>query len=196
MIVSSLFYDFLNCIITLINIAKFRCSAKKPKYFDYAPIDLIDEYGDITDKCRRGGNDYSDKSNLYTEQFEELKSFLENRNVKNLAVFGSYGAGKSSFLKSFFTHYTVNGRRDEDNIIYISLPDFKYTKNDKIINQTHTKHNIVKDNERAINAKNQFEASEKDSHNINLETVETEIIRQLIHGKISKTGRTVCLLQK
>lgn len=186
LIVSSLFYDFLNCIITLINIAKFRCSAKKPKYFDYAPIDLIDEYGDITDKCRRGGNDYSDKSNLYTEQFEELKSFLENRNVKNLAVFGSYGAGKSSFLKSFFTHYTVNGRRDEDNIIYISLPDFKYTKNDKIINQTHTKHNIVKDNERAINAKNQFEASEKDSHNINLETVETEIIRQLIHGKISK----------
>lgn len=186
LIVSSLFYDFLNCIITLIHIAKFRCSAKKPKYFDCAPIDLIDEYGDITDKCRRGGNDYSDKSNPYTEQFEELKSFLENRNVKNLAVFGSYGAGKSSFLKSFFTHYTVNGRRDEDNVIYISLPDFKYTKNDKIINQTHTKHNIVKDNKRAINAKNQFESSEKDSHNLNLETVETEIIRQLIHGKISK----------
>lgn len=186
LIVNSLFYDFLNCIITLILKAKFRCSAKKPKYFDCAPIDLIDEYGDITDKCRRGGNDYSDKSNPYTEQFEELKSFLENRNVKNLAVFGSYGAGKSSFLKTFFTHYTVNGRRDEDNVIYISLPDFKYTKNDKIINQTHTKHNIVKDNKRAINAKNHFESSEKDSHNLNLETVETEIIRQLVHGKISK----------
>ncbi|MDY5064125.1 MAG: hypothetical protein SPE82_05345 [Succinivibrio sp.] len=170
----------------MIHIAKFRCSAKKPKYFDCAPIDLIDEYGDITDKCRRGVNDYSDKSNPYTEQFEELKSFLENRNIKNLAVFGSYGAGKSSFLKTFFTHYTVNGRRDEDNVIYISLPDFKYTINDKIINQTHTKHNIVKDNKRAINAKNQFESSEKDSHNLNLETVETEIIRQLIHGKISK----------
>lgn len=187
------YYLYMELIKVLaICIAKFSSlfgggsSAKMQKFFDCAPIDLIDEYGDITDKCRSGGNDYTDKSNPYTEQFEELKSFLENRNVKNLAVFGSYGAGKSSFLKSFFTHYTVNGRRDEDNVIYISLPDFKYTKNDKIINQTHTKHNIVKDNKRAINAKNQFESSEKDSHNLNLETVETEIIRQLIHGKISK----------
>ncbi len=100
------YYLYMELIKVLaICIAKFSSlfgggsSAKMQKFFDCAPIDLIDEYGDITDKCRSGGNDYTDKSNPYTEQFEELKSFLENRNVKNLAVFGSYGAGKSSFLK-------------------------------------------------------------------------------------------------
>ena len=187
------YYLYMELIKVLaICIAKFSSllgggsSAKMQKFFDCAPIDLIDEYGDITDKCRSGGNDYTDKSNPYTEQFEELKSFLENRNVKNLAVFGSYGAGKSSFLKTFFTHYTVNGRRDEDNVIYISLPDFKYTKKDKRANQPHTEQKIIKDNKKSINTKNQFESSEKDSLNLDLETVENEIIRQLLHGKISR----------
>lgn len=66
-------------------------------YFDYAPIDLIDEYKSQEES--KNLND--DNSTPYAEQFKELKSFLENDNVKNLAVFGSYGAGKSSFIKTF-----------------------------------------------------------------------------------------------
>lgn len=70
---------------------------KGSKYFDYAPIDLIDEYKS-QDESK---NLKDDNSTPYAEQFKELKSFLENDNVKNLAVFGSYGAGKSSFIKTF-----------------------------------------------------------------------------------------------
>lgn len=171
-------------------------------YFDYAPIDLIDEYKSQEES--KNLND--DNSTPYAEQFKELKSFLENDNVKNLAVFGSYGAGKSSFIKTFFNHFTVNNRRDDDEVIYISLPDFKYRNSSKSTkqssskqgnsdNKTNLKTNTItsgkqsdftKENTLDNNQDNQSETTEFDTCKLDLETVESEIIRQLVCSKISK----------
>lgn len=171
-------------------------------YFDYAPIDLIDEYKSQEES--KNLND--DNSTPYAEQFKELKSFLENDNVKNLAVFGSYGAGKSSFIKTFFNHFTVNNRRDDDEVIYISLPDFNYRNSSKSTkqysskqgnsdNKTNLKTNTItsgkqsdftKENTLDNNQDNQSETTEFDTCKLDLETVESEIIRQLVCSKISK----------
>lgn len=171
-------------------------------YFDYAPIDLIDEYKSQEES--KNLND--DNSTPYAEQFKELKSFLENDNVKNLAVFGSYGAGKSSFIKTFFNHFTVNNRRDDDEVIYISLPDFDYRNSSKSTkqysskqgnsdNKTNLKTNTItswkqsdftKENTLDNNQDNQSETTEFDTCKLDLETVESEIIRQLVCSKISK----------
>lgn len=177
---------------------------KGSKYFDYAPIDLIDEYKS-QDESK---NLKDDNSTPYAEQFKELKSFLENDNVKNLAVFGSYGAGKSSFIKTFFNHFTVNNRREDDDVIYISLPDFDYRNGSKSTKQsltpqtapnnktdlklnkkTKTSGNESKNSKKNILEKpqnSQSETSESYSCKLDLETVETEIIRQLVYSKISK----------
>lgn len=116
---------------------KTQNTDKGSKYFDYAPIDLIDEYKSQEEIKNLNDNN----STPYAEQFKELKSFLENDNVKNLAVFGSYGTGKSSFIKTFFNHFTENIRREEDDdeVIYISLPNFDYrtgSKNKKYSNNS------------------------------------------------------------
>ena len=81
------------CVKSCLNkiIRKNKNIDKGSKYFDYAPIDLIDEYKSQEES--KNLND--DNSTPYAEQFKELKSFLENDNVKNLAVFGSYGDRKS-----------------------------------------------------------------------------------------------------
>lgn len=173
-------------------------------YFDYAPIDLIDEY-----KSQEESNNIDDDiSTPYAEQFKELKSFLENDNVKNIAVFGSFGAGKSSFVKTFFDHFTINNKRYEDDVIYISLPDFDYRNGSKNSKQSHKEHGsfdnktYLKNNKQTKTTENQSdyskknileepqngqaETSESDLCKLDLETVETEIIRQLVCSKISK----------
>jgi len=177
---------------------------KGSKYFDYAPIDLIDK--NKSQEENKNLND--DNSTPYAEQFKELKSFLENDNVKNLAVFGSYGAGKSSFIKTFFIHFTENNRREDDEVIYISLPDFEYRTGSK--NKKHS-HNTQREPDGKTNLKlnkktitlgkqsyftkedtlknnldSRSETSEFDTCKLDLETVETEIIRQLVCSKISK----------
>ena len=177
-----------------------KCS----KYFDYAPIDLIDEYKSQEES--KNLND--DNSTPYAEQFKELKSFLENDNVKNLAVFGSYGAGKSSFIKTFFNHFTVNNRREDDEVIYISLSDFDYINVSKKKNQSNKQQsesgnktnlklnkksitigkqsNYTKEDTLESNLDSKSETFEFDTCKLDLETVETEIIRQLVCSKISK----------
>jgi hypothetical protein len=177
---------------------------KGSKYFDYAPIDLIDEYKSQEES--KNLND--DNSTPYAEQFKELKSFLENDNVKNLAVFGSYGAGKSSFIKTFFNHFTVNNRREDDEVIYISLSDFDYINVSKKKNQSNKQQsdsgnktnlklnkksitigkqsNYTKEDTLESNLDSKSETFEFDTCKLDLETVETEIIRQLVCSKISK----------
>lgn len=177
---------------------------KGSKYFDYAPIDLIDEYKSQEES--KNLND--DNSTPYAEQFKELKSFLENDNVKNLAIFGSYGAGKSSFIKTFFNHFTVNNRREDDEVIYISLSDFDYINVSKKKNQSNKQQsesgnktnlklnkksitigkqsNYTKEDTLESNLDSKSETFEFDTCKLDLETVETEIIRQLVCSKISK----------
>lgn len=173
---------------------------KGSKYFDYTPIDLIDEYKSQEES--KNLND--DNSTPYAEQFKELKSFLENDNVKNLAVFGSYGAGKSSFIKTFFNHFTVNNRREDDEVIYISLPDFDYRTGSKNKKHSHNSQrepdgktnlklntlgkqsNFTKEDTLKNNLNSKSETSEFDTCKLDLETVESEIIRQLVCSKISK----------
>ena len=47
------------------------------------------------------------------EYSEILDYSLNNKDIQNIAVFGNYGAGKSSFLKTYF--------KDKNNYINITL---------------------------------------------------------------------------
>ena len=58
----------------------------------------------------------------YVENLESasiaLKDLIEEPENKNIAITGSYGAGKSSFIKSFFT------REKDENVLYVSLGSY------------------------------------------------------------------------
>jgi len=64
--------------------------------------------------------DEADKDNIYSSA---LKSGINNKNVKNIALSGAYGAGKSSILKAFEKNNT-----NDYNFLNISLADFKGAK--------------------------------------------------------------------
>lgn len=82
-------------------------------YYDFSPIDVcLDE----------------DKSS-YEEEFNQIKNALENDKVKNLAILGKFGTGKSSLVSSFFKHAKINNKKiSEKEYVTVSLADFDYLK--------------------------------------------------------------------
>lgn len=61
--------------------------------------------------------DEADKNNVYSTA---IKSGIDNENVKNIALAGAYGSGKSSILKTF-----EKNNKDKYKFLNISLADFK-----------------------------------------------------------------------
>ncbi|GAB5476493.1 MAG: P-loop NTPase fold protein [Maribacter sp.] len=69
---------------------------------------------------------------------EALKEGLDDRDVKNLAVTGSYGSGKSSIIRSFQKKYEA-----DFDFLDISLAEFKWedSDNEQVENRTDKKPN-------------------------------------------------------
>lgn len=61
--------------------------------------------------------------------FDALKSALEHKDVKNIAVTGPYGSGKSSMIRSFFAKYKQDGKYKP---ITITLANFEANVNAKL----------------------------------------------------------------
>lgn len=61
--------------------------------------------------------------------FDALKSALEHKDVKNIAVTGPYGSGKSSMIRSFFAKYNQDGKYKP---ITITLANFEANVNAKL----------------------------------------------------------------
>lgn len=160
---------------------------KRGFYYDFSPIDVCDD---------------EDKSS-YEEEFNQIKFALENVKVKNFAVLGNYGTGKSSLVYSFFKHVHINNKKiSKKEYVTVRLADFDYLKantsdnieddrSDSFIsgnNNSDTtdqeKSNPSSENIFASSSKNN-QSSSKSAFK-NLDAVEKEIIRQLSYGKLSK----------
>ena len=171
--------------------------------------------------------DYSDYSpvNLKNEKHylsfkSQLDSYLSNENVKNLAIFGDYGTGKSSLLETYFSPQN----KYSDTLIKISLPDFSYAvekKDDEkkdynfSSNSDSNGHSVdqlnpksgdgFNDNKKKINSvPSQGKADQSDPNNktddnkksvdsganqsdrLDIQTVENEILRQILYSSLSK----------
>lgn len=151
---------------------------KSRPYFNYAPIDL--------------SNDHSDPS--FQEQFRQLDFYLQDQKVKNLAIFGSFGSGKSSLIETYFNSRKFRRKESSNSVIYISLPDFEYENNTSESQQNnfyHKKQEEINESESEQNLNNQDtckikrKGNEK-SYKLDIVTVENEIIRQIIYSKINK----------
>lgn len=158
-----------------------RIFNNKFDYSDYSPINLKKEKHYLSFKA-------------------QLDSYLSNKNVKNLAIFGDYGAGKSSLLETYFSQKN----KYSDSLIKISLPDFSYAvenkddakKNDNFsLNSKSNDHsegqsnsesgNDSKDIKQTINSlSNQDNANQ--THRLDLRSVEIEILRQILYSSIGK----------
>ena len=161
---------------------------KRGPYYDFSPIDVCED---------------EDKSS-YEEEFNQIKYALENDKVKNLAILGKFGTGKSSLISSFFKHAQINNKKiSEKEYVTVSLADFDYLKvnsSDNIEDDLAGNSKSDKDNTSDTTDKKGSNASSKkrvDSSNKNnqlsgksayqnIEAVEKEIIRQLSYGKLSK----------
>lgn len=102
-------------------------------YSDFAPIDL-------------GEDD---------DHYEQIKFALEDENVKNLAILGSFGSGKSSVINSFFKNKTVYGSKIKaDEYVRVSFADFDYVNlNEEYPNNSQCRDNGKKPKEKVIKSK-------------------------------------------
>ena len=161
---------------------------KRGLYYDFSPIDVcVDE----------------DKSS-YEEEFNQIKYALENDKVKNLAILGKFGTGKSSLISSFFKHAQINNKKISDKeYVTVSLADFDYLKENSSDNfeydlagnsksdkdntsDTTSQNNSNASSENRVDLSNKNNQSSGKSAYQNLEAVEKEIIRQLSFGKLSE----------
>ena len=179
-----------HCPFTTGNSKQNTCpeNCKRGPYYDFSPIDVcVDE----------------DKSS-YEEEFNQIKYALENDKVKNLAILGKFGTGKSSLISSFFKHEQINNKMISDiEYVTVSLADFDYLKensSDNIEENLADNSKSDNDNNSDITDKNSSNASSENRVDLsnknnqssgksayqNLEAVEKEIIRQLSFGKLSE----------
>lgn len=147
-------------------------------YFNYAPIDLSKELSDPS----------------FQEQFRQLDFYLQDQKVKNLAIFGSFGSGKSSLIETYFNSIKFGRKESSDSVIFISLTDFEYENKFGDSQQTNFYHNqqdSIQKRGAEPNLTNQgtskIERKENEKSNkLDIVTVESEIIRQIIYSKINK----------
>lgn len=179
-----------HCLFAICNSKQnnFSRLCKRGFYYDFSPIDVcLDE----------------DKSS-YEEEFNQIKYALENEKVKNLAILGMFGTGKSSLVSSFFKHAQINNKKiSEKEYVTVSLADFDYLKenssdnidDDQVSNSKSDKDNTsdTKDKKGSNEAsENKIDSTNKNNHSSgksayqNIDAVEKEIIRQLSYGKLSE----------
>ena len=137
-------------------------------YSDFAPIDL-------------GEDD---------EHYEQIKFALEDENVKNLAILGSFGSGKSSVINSFFKNKAVYGSKIQpDEYVKVSFADFDYVN----LNEEHPKNSQSSDNGKKSKEKvireDDIQNNDIKSSKLSLQDVEGEIIRQLFHSNLVKNNK-------
>lgn len=147
---------------------ELKNSKSSDLYSDFAPIDL-------------GEND---------EHYGQIKFALEDENVKNLAILGAFGAGKSSVINSFFKNKDVYGSKIQpDEYVKISFADFDYTN----LNEVFSQNSKDKDNKNVSNGKVTREDGIQDknikSNKLSLQDVEGEIVRQLFHSNLVKNNK-------
>lgn len=137
-------------------------------YADFAPIDLGEE----------------------DEHYEQIKFALEDKNVKNLAILGAFGSGKSSVINSFFKNKAVYGSKIQpDEYVKVSFCDFDYVN----LNEEYTQNSQIKDNgkdskEHEIKEDKILNKNIK-SNKLSLKEVEYEIVRQLFHSNLIKDNK-------
>lgn len=66
-----------------------------------------------------------------SEYFVALKYALSQKDVRNIAITGSYGAGKSTVISSFMKYHC------DDKYINVSLAGFDMTENETTVSPTH-----------------------------------------------------------
>lgn len=167
------------CFLKKTTISELLDAGKNCKpYFNYAPIDLSKELSTPS----------------FQEQFRQLDFYLQDQKVKNLAIFGSFGSGKSSLIETYFNSSKFVRKESSDSVIFISLTDFEYENKFGDSQQTNFYHNqqdCIQKRGAEPNLTNQgtskIERKENEKSNkLDIVTVESEIIRQIIYSKINK----------
>ena len=169
----------------------------------YENEQICTKYGEnVTDKCA-----YYDFSpiNLKNEKHyllfkAQLDSYLSNDNVKNLAIFGDYGTGKSSLIETYFSPKN----KYSDTLIKVSLPDFsfaaeniEYAKSNSNFcsNSEHKEHTDAKlksdpDKKTVYDKQTEKSGVDQDKTNqsdrLSTQTVENEILRQILFSSLSQ----------
>lgn len=131
------------------------------KYEDYSPIDL-------------------GKNNVH---YDQIKFALENEKIRNLAILGPYGSGKSSLIFSFFKNEKVHGKLvRNDEYVTISLPDFNY------VSKNQCQDSLKRDDDTSAANGISKGIQQKDAE-LSLNKVENEIVRQLFQSSLAKCNR-------
>ncbi len=118
------------------------------------------------------------KDNLSNEEFEiyeiALENAINNKNVRNIAITGSYGAGKTSVLDTFF-------KKEENNISDLKFPFKKMRKQNKLKYKNTLNISLAFfDNPKTVNSENENNDEETNTllqNNI----IEKGVLKQLTY---------------
>ena len=127
-------------------------------------------------------NDFLPKEDLLDEElFNELKKRIENPKIHNIGIIGNYGAGKSSFIKSFFNWYEKKGISERF--------DYDATIQENRNGKRHRFHFSFSDNHK-IKIKKDFN---NDNYSITIKSNNKKIILNDIANKISTRNQKLTI---
>jgi hypothetical protein len=150
------------------SVNEIQPSVTSELYADFAPIDLGEE----------------------DEHYEQIKFALEDKNVKNLAILGAPGSGKSSVINSFFKNKAVYGSKIQpDEYVKVSFCDFDYVNLNEEYTQNSQIKNKGKDSKEPEIKEDKILNKNIKSNKLSLKEVEYEIVRQLFHSNLIKDNK-------
>ena len=150
------------------SVNEIQPSVTSELYADFAPIDLGEE----------------------DEHYEQIKFALEDKNVKNLAILGAFGSGKSSVINSFFKNKAVYGSKIQpDEYVKVSFCDFDYVNLNEEYTQNSQIKNKGKDSKEPEIKEDKILNKNIKSNKLSLKEVEYEIVRQLFHSNLIKDNK-------
>lgn len=118
-----------------------------------------------------------------------LDSALIDSEIKNIAITGPYGAGKSSIIQSYRKQYSY--RFDKDRACFISLANFNPKTKNKVENNIIGKSDTLgdeqtgqkdKENNKEISKQNNNENVSLNLYKVERDELYNEIIKQLLYG--------------
>jgi len=109
---------------------------------------------------------------------------LDNNNVKNIAITGLYGSGKSSVISTFNKHIKNGKSKKNKKIINVSLASFKDEKKE-IDEVPKSQSEMQKDNTQLLNNVNVYNQSKTTPIN-SVQEIEKSILQQLFYSIRSK----------
>lgn len=132
----------------------------------------------INNICSLTPHDHDTENEVYIKLIDH--AIVERKDVKNIALSGPYGAGKSTILNTF-KRYNTNKKKDKKRIVNISMASFC-----EIFDEAGIQAEGGQDVSQDENGQTSSDKLQRNISTTDIKTIEKNILQQLIYS-VDKT---------